>query len=218
MTYPEPLLRLVLGGDLYNGMEQWTLSLHLAYADPQSGPPESVPPAVIAACSTYFATSQMVSQRARLQWLKLNEIGPDGRYTQLETVRHDYATPVAGTMTTANIAPQTALAISLRTEAQRGRAARGRYYLPMPGYQLAASNGLLSPTDAAFYATAATTFLDALNAAFPTTGARVVVASDIGPGTVRLVTNVAVGRAFDTIRSRRAQMVEGWVEGADLAP
>lgn len=218
MTYPEPLLRLVLGGDLYNGMEQWTFSLHLGYADPQGGPPDSIPPEVIAACSTYIATPQMLSARVRLQWLKLNEIGVDGRYTQLETVRHDYATPVSGTMTTANIAPQTALAITLRTEAQRGRAARGRYYLPMPGYGLQTSNGLLSTNDRAFYATAATTFLNALNAAFPVTGARVVVASDVGEGTVRLVTNVAVGGAFDTIRSRRASMPEGWVEGAALAP
>lgn len=216
MTYAGPLLRLVLGGDLYAPTEQWTFSLHLSHTVTNAAPPETVPAAVIAACSTYFSTAGMISSRATLRWIKLNQIGIDGRYTEPETVRHDYASAVAGTASAANYAPQTALAITLRTGVDRGRAARGRYFLPIPGYQLGA-NGLLAVNDRTFYATAATTFLNALNASMPSQQARVVVASDVGQGLTRLVTHVSVGGALDTIRSRRNAMPEAWVDGADLA-
>lgn len=216
MAYPSNLLRLVLGGGLYANTEQWTFSLHLAYGVPDAQPPVVVPTAIVDAATAYIQTNDMLSNAVSLQWIKLNEIGPDGRYTQDDTVMHEFDPPIAGDLALANIAPQTALAITLRTSAARGRAARGRYYLPMPGYQLGAL-GLLAPGDQAFYANAATAFLNALNASMPSLGARVVVASDVGGGAVRVVERVAVGAAFDTIRSRRRSMTERYVEGAALA-
>lgn len=222
MVYPAPLLRLVLGGRLYNGAEGWTFSLHMASGSQLLEAPTEVPAAVVSACSTYVATNGMLSNRVALDWIKFNRIGLDGRYTEQETVLHEFGVnPVNGTATTANFAPQTALAVTLRTAVQRGLAARGRYFLPIPGYQLG-SSGTLSEGDRTFYATAATTFLDALNAAMaPLAGdggaARVVVASEVGSGAIRPVTNVAVGGALDTIRSRRTSMPEQYFEGAPLA-
>lgn len=220
MVYPAPFIRLVLGGGLYANSEQWTCSLSIANGSNELAAPEEVPSAVIDACADWITSPNNFSTRVHLQWIKFNRIGPDGKYTEPVTVRHDFTgAAVAGTAAT-NPPPQIALVHTLRTAAERGRAARGRFYAPCPGRALTTS-GMLGTSDQEAYAAAATTFLNDLNVAmstYVTDGGvpRVAVMSDIGSGVMRPVKNVAVGRTLDTMRSRRSSLGENYFEGVDL--
>jgi hypothetical protein len=208
MTFPRPFLRMVATGDLY-GVEEFSLNLSFATVGGAGDgtPPATVPQGVLDAFSAFWTTVG-VSQKARLLGIKVNEIGPDGRYTnETTTVYKDYATPVAGAGA-ANVAPQLALAITLRTEARRGLASAGRFFLPLPSPGLA-DDGRIASTFAQGVADDALVLVNALNVAM--NPYRLVVASNVGEGAIREVRTVEVGRTLDTIRSRRTKFQEAHV-------
>lgn len=212
MAYPRPFLRLVCSGTLY-GAEAFSYSLSLI-PDFASAPvvPDEVPEGIIDAVTTFHNGSRIGSQ-AVLRLIKLNAIGEDGRYlNDSETIYHEVDPGVAGTGN-ANHPPQVALAISLRTARQRGRAHAGRFYIPV-GQSVAPADGRLSVADATSIAGAATTLISSINAVDPQWN--VGVASSVGEGRLQPVTHVRVGRVLDTIRSRRTSLDEGYVEGAPV--
>lgn len=217
MVYPVPFLRLAVIGTLY-GSETFTYSLSLRRDfDAPLDPPDVVPQGVIDAVTTFHAAGghSMTSTSAHLTMIKLNEIGTDGRYTsEGDTVQHEFDTPVPGSGVPLH-PPQIAVAVTLRTAKRRGRAHAGRFYLPMLA-QTMGPDGRMSVGAQQGLATAATTFLDDLNAALP--GYEVAVLSNVGTGEVETVTHVAVGRVVDTMRSRRTSLDEDYFEGAPLAP
>lgn len=222
MVYPAPFIRLVLGGGLYANSEQWTCSLSIANGSQLLAAPEVVPIDVREACVDWITSANNFSTGADLRWIKFNLIGINGRYAEPVTVRYDFTGSYPSGAQPTNPPPQISLAHTLRTDVERGLAARGRFYAPLPGRNLA-SSGMLGGTDQAAYATAATTFLNDLNTAmsdYATDGGapRVVVMSDVGAGMLRTVKNVAVGRVLDTMRSRRSSLTENYVEGSDLLP
>lgn len=106
--------------------------------------------------------------------------------------------------TSLNHPPQVSLAVTLETGITRGRAARGRIYLPTTGQSVAA-DGRISSTNATDLAVRTATFLDDLTDLM---AAPVWVMSDVGAGTSRPVEAVSVGRVFDTQRRRRRQLDE----------
>lgn len=214
--YPANFLRLVASGPLFGGVEQFSFSLSLGRDfDSDAEAPEEVPQAVIDAVTTFFQAPGVIGNRASLDLIKLNEIGRDGRYvSQSETVLAEISPPVVPS-TSSPHAPQVALAISLMTSAARGRASRGRFYIPTPAV-VVGDDARISSANAETVAAAATEFITDLNAAMP--GWRVGVFSNIGDGQWRPVTRVRVGRVLDTIRSRRASIDEAPVSGTDIPP
>lgn len=213
MTYAVPHLRLVVSGGLY-GVDRFSWGLNfIRDFDPDAVAPETVPQGVIdAVVALHTASPVAISAAATLDTIKLNEIGTDGRYlNQGDTVMHEFETPVPGS-SSSRPAPQVALAVTLRTAKRRGRAHAGRFYLPVPSFNLA--NGYLAGSQQTSIAAAATTMLNALTAALP--GWVPAVMSDVGVGTQEPVTHVAVGRVLDTIRSRRNAFTEDYVDGVPL--
>lgn len=216
MAYPSNFLRLVVSGTLY-GTEQFSWSLALARNFETDPPPSTVPQGVIDAVTALHAsTSAACGTSALLTMIKLNEIGTDGRYvSQSETVMHEFETGVPGSGTSTQ-PPQNALAVTLRTAKRRGRAHAGRFYLPRTGGGVA-NDGRITGGTADSLAVDVTTFLDAINAAIPGNW-RAAVMSDVGTGTLELVTHAEIGRVVDTIRSRRSSMDEDRRSGLPLAP
>lgn len=214
MAYASNILRLVVSGSLYETEAfSWSLSFMPNFSETPVVP-EEVPAAVQTAVTTYH-TSGVVSAPARLETIKLNLIGPDGRYVdQGNTVLFDY--PGTGIPGTASVypAPQVALAVTTRTAAQRGRAHAGRFYSPVPPYN-PGTNGQISVSNAEAAVTAATALCNALNTALAPDWVLGVV-SEVGTGTSRQITHVSVGRVLDTIRSRRTSIVEAPVMGDPL--
>lgn len=214
MPYANPFLRLVFGGSLYD-VEDWSASLSLIEEEPGGAHPdypETVPAGVISACTAMIQTTK-TSSAAKLKWIKLNPIGTDGKYMTLQTVRHDYVTPISGSGGS-GVFPQIALAVSLMTPFARGRAHAGRFYLPAPDL-VASTGGLIGTSDAGIVAGQATTFLNALNSAL--SGFRVGIVSNLDDGVEREVTHVRVGQVADTIRSRRNKLLETYSVGSQLA-
>lgn len=213
MTYPHAFLRLVAAGSLYTH-ERFSFGLSLAAIDGGAGvgePPRSVPSPVVNAV-TAFMTSGVVNTQARLDSLKLNLIGENGRYVdKFDTVIREW--PSAGPQGTGTLflPPQCSLVATLETGQRRGLATRGRIFIPAPSVDVDTS-GLASPARAEATREAVRTLITSLNAAVP--GYTVVVASDGGigrpVGAFRKVTAVRVGRAVDTMQSRRKSIPESY--------
>lgn len=153
----------------------------------------------------------------KLTRTRASSIGGNGR-TNLTTdgaYRHGDDNTVANGSGSANGLPfQVALAVSLRS-AKVGPTGKGRFYLPTPDATAAITDGLIAEVTRDALATSAKGFVDAVNTALETwsTGCRVAIISGGSvkygtPGEASIVTQVGVGRAFDTMRSRRGDLAE----------
>lgn len=222
MVYPAPFHRLVIMGTLYADVFNTTLSI---VPIPGTGTISMglVTPTLLADVAAVVgawwpgagANQPHITQAARLTGIKLNLIGPDGRYLGPETMEHTYPAPIAGGVST-NPPPQLAVVATIRTAEPRGLASKGRMYLPPANgfYTPLATDGRASDVSALRVATAMTTLFDGINDvynALPVTDAargRVGVASDRLAGQFRVATEVSVGRVVDTMRSRRNKLDE----------
>jgi len=207
MAYPRKFLRLVISGSLYD-VETFSYSMALIDPSGDAQPPSVVPPALISAVQAFHAASPpSVSSAAKLETIKLNQIGLDGKYTSPTTVYHEFGSPIPGIGTTLMPA-QVALAVSLTTPIKRGRAHAGRFYVPVPGILPITWGGWSAPNMNACL-TNTKTFLNAVNTALDPH--KLCVMSNIGAGTFQIVTGVRIGGVLDTIRSRRAKIPEQYV-------
>jgi hypothetical protein len=120
-------------------------------------------------------------------------------------------TSVAGGGSGADHPPQIAYRVSLDDQI-RGRSHKGGWYVPCPGWGIDAGTGQTSLDNAANAVIAAVDLINGLNAlaSIP----NVVIASALGN---LPVTRVRVGRAADTVRSRRNSVAEGYQQ-ALVAP
>lgn len=217
MTYPRSFLRLVVGGTLY-GVERWSWGLSLQDWDDdnvQDNVPTTVPDAIVTAVRGLME-SEYISGRVTTDLFKLNLIGPDGRYVNERTTVLRELTPgqSRGAGNSVDHPPQISLAVTLNTDARRGLASRGRFYLPGPSVPLD-QNGQIPLATANVIRDRAVAMLDAINRAVP--GYQVVIASDVGQGAFRRVESVRVGRVLDTIRSRRNKFAESYTPDAAVA-
>ncbi len=167
---------------------------------------------VIADCSAFFSRpSTGIGNQAVLTQVKMGRIGPLGKYREAPLVSG--VLNVGGGGAVGSIyPPQVSVAVSLTTD-RLGATGRGRFYIPLP-VQAMGQDYLLNATNATDLRTSVVTWLNALNnwpdieAGVP----RVVVASSKGYNSN--VTGVRVGRAFDTIRTRRNDLQESYTSTA----
>jgi len=204
MTYLNEFIRLVVIGRLYD-VEDFSFSISMIGGTPLDVD-DDVPGAVVTAVQSYFEHAQLISRNATLTAVKWNLIGEDGRYVNPNTRQHDFEPPVKGAVVNTP-PPQVSLAISTVTGLQRGRASKGRWFLPLPGAQMT-DEGRMSTSDQQVALNASRDFLVALNAAAGPWHAGVV--SNVGTGAQHPITGVRVGRVFDTIRSRRDKFDEDY--------
>lgn len=201
------LARLVWSGSLFTD-ESWSCSLHF------NGPVGPLVPALSfeAALKAWFTRAgSRISDAAKLEEIKFNSIDPiTGRYA-LPVSNNAVSFPVVSGVSAA--APgQLTLAITTRTALARGRAHAGRFYPPtgQPAVALDAS-GREATTVAQSMAQSAADLIVALNLVDPTFTACVFSRA----GQVQEpITHVAVGRVYDTIRSRRTSISEDYQEAA----
>lgn len=215
MPYPKAFHRLVIFGTLYN--DTWATSLSIVPNGlGELGMPQ-VDPTTLSAVATIVNTGWWqksvgtgganVIGSARLTGIKLNRIGPDGKYVDQQAMTHMYPTPIIGNGGSAIIAPQLTTVVTLRTAVERGRGSKGRMYLP-PVANMASlsSDGRLETAQAVLVAAAAATLVNGLNAYYGS--GKVGVASNVGSGAFNHVTALTVGRVVDTMRSRRNKQLE----------
>ena len=166
---------------------------------------------LVNACATivsdfWDAATPEIPADYRLIFLRLAQLGTDGLYVP-GTIAYDYtyAAPVpGGGGTNVQFPLQVACVASLTTAFSRGRAHRGRMYLP-PSIRILNSNyKWASAFPQARAITLAASLFD-LNGAI---GGPLSVMSKIGAGTTHAVTGVAIGDKPDIQRSRAKSVAE----------
>jgi hypothetical protein len=160
----------------------------------------------------FTAAASRIRNDANLQYLKLNQITPDGRYADPVTHQHDFSPAPTGQIVAGMPAILT-VAWSWTTAAARGLAHTGRIYPPVaidsqPSSQI---------SNAAAYVAAAQKLLDAVSASPDTSPgtnfmglAPRVVSSQ---GVIREITGVRVGNVIDVQRRRKDAIQEVYSAG-----
>lgn len=222
VNYPRHFL-LQWGGHFNGGgasFEQWTNTIRFTRSSALIAPAmDNLLDDVQADVQAWHtrATSN-ISSVVKLDFVKFNEIGTDGKYEQAVTYQKVFTTPVAGGNTTFSNPLQVAMAVSLRT-AKRGPRYRGRFFIPCPAVVLDPNTFKVSTAIRDQVCSSAQTFLQALGnwPGLDTFSApKVAVLSGggkfSGTGSAEVVTAVRVGDVYDTIRSRRRQLGETYKE------
>lgn len=218
MPYPGQFHRLVVIGTIYTDQFNFTLSI-VPSALGELGMP-AVDDATLAAVASDVGTwfpklggdpGPGFLTPVKLVSIKLNRIGPDGRYVDAVAKEHIYPSPISGAVS-GNAPAQLTIATTLKTAIERGRGSKGRVYLP-PTLNATAvtTDGRITTTQASAQNTAVKLLIDELNSTYTLIG-RVGVASNAGAGRFEHVTRVATGRVVDTMRSRRSSLVEDYQE------
>lgn len=201
-------------GTVANPQEQWSFSINygpLVFAT--QGARESA-----ADQASQIWTSQigpMHPSAVRLQRVRVAQIDAGGLVDKDNGGAYnqgDYNTDLAGTGGSAVYPLQTSLCVSLVTD-RAGASGKGRFFLPMPTYQINGTDFRLSAADVATAGGRAVALLQNVGVVLSGTatgpaGPPVVVSSK---GFTTPVNAVRVGRVLDTMRSRRSDQAEGYV-------
>lgn len=148
-----------------------------------------------------------IPSEAKLQFLKVNAITPEGHYRDPVTHLHEWKPGLAGSGS-AQTPDFTATCLSLLTGFNRGRAHRGRMY--WPNYGLALTSVTPSKVDASARNGAINWAIGMLSAI---QGMRPCVASGID-GSIHNVTRLEMGDVLDVQRRRKNKEPESYV-GSD---
>lgn len=220
MVFPNRFIKVVASGTLFQAGEIWSTSWSMA--DPNtSNDAEDVdrPEAFADAITAWFQReTSWISPNAVLDRVKVNLVGPDGRYvSQGDTVEVEIP-DVPGGSAGQTLPPQCTCAVSLLSDRRRGPGSHGRFYPPLAGTPVQ-SDGKIQAAVAKSMADSASQLVRALADAGGTTALagpgplRVVNASAVGAGRFDLVTRVRVGRVVDTIQRRRNALTEEYEAG-----
>lgn len=159
-----------------------------------------------------------ISERAVLEVVKIARIGSDGKYMEDPRIVNVTDTPGGYTVDSdcALVHPQLALAVSLVTD-RRGPSGKGRFYVPMPVVSSEADSLLGVTADIDSIATSAQTLINDMNNSpgIDVTTLKVCVSSTKGYNTG--VERIRVGRAVDTIRTRRNKLAETYRPSLDVS-
>src|SRR5664279_715131 len=208
----QPHYRLAFGGPLFS-LEEWSCRLNITSSGtlPDSAAADAMLPDLVTALSTWVSdASSLLSTTVQLSWVKFNEINALGHYVDPGSSRVAEVTPTVAGVGLERLPPQVATVVSLRTAHTRGKAHAGRMFTPALACDAAGGYN----TATGDIAGTVTTLLNAINAVVTPAGVSIISAT----GESNHVTRVAVGRIFDTMRSRRRSLVEAPYElGAALA-
>jgi len=158
----------------------------------------------------FHASGISLPGSVRLKEVKFALIGPDGTYVEDAYI---VPQPRSGSgQEAAQFPPQVALAISLQTE-RRGASGRGRFYIPAPLTTVSNTTGQMGTPQQENVLAAAVTMINAVNNApnLDVNGPRFQVVVASSKGFLSPVTAVRVGKALDTIRSRRRSIPEAYL-------
>lgn len=142
---------------------------------------------------------------------KVNAIDAAGHYADARTNAIYYAANESGHVGTGTPGPyQNACVVTLNTSFIRGRAARGRMYLPIGQVSTTVDTGEFTSTIPSVYANATATMFNGINdnPGIDWANTRVAVVSAYGPAND--VVSVKAGKIPDTQRRRRASLDENY--------
>jgi hypothetical protein len=213
MPYPTHF-RFVWRGVFKDTPEIWSFSAHFSRVNPgevDAGLDDITESGVTSATAAFFDTGVMDSGVLLTDW-RAYVIGTDGRMEGNGPLLHDATGDAIDGSGGRIYPPQVAQCVTL-VAADRGPAKFGRFFLPGPALALG-TDRRYTDTQCGIVSSVVTTFLkdvsDAIDLEALNQSACVNVSNRPagGAGTIQEVDHVEVGRALDTIRTRRNQLLE----------
>lgn len=217
MVYAHRVNRVTLSGTMFSGAEEWSTGFFLGQegADAADGSDLGAT-AILDAWRTYFenATSYFSSAYLTTQ-CKIAAINADGT-TDLANVYYAYpATELNGSVSAIVLPPQCSLVVTLLSDRPRGKASKGRMYMPGLALQPAIGTGKLGSVQVGQIADNTKTFFDALAGSFDVPDQLILAAKGTGvlPALTAqndVVETIRVGDVVDTQRRRRNGLAESY--------
>lgn len=213
--YDRRHFKVTLEGTNATDQDIWTTGWRIA-PSPASEPIINYPAmantlleSVRGAAETFWgAMTLRIAPGTRLNSVKVAPVDEDGRYIEnLDSVIHDWNTPLRGTGNNVH-PPQVSVVASLTTGTRRGNATHGRMYLPLTAVPVDSNEFTISVSNRQAIANAVKGLLNDSIGAIADVTLDPVVMSNIGSGTTRTITTVAVGSILDTQRRRRNRFTE----------
>ncbi len=223
MRYPENIARLTFGGPLPRD-DTWSMSFWIDAGEGDlfdgnaAAGRGGIRLAMADAVGGWFRNQDsMISQHARLTWMKCNRVGPDGRYVYPYT-NEWLVSPLTNGIAGGRPNPQwphLSLAVTLEAAEARGAATRGRSFPPMTAL-FPSAEGVIAQADLLTYANNFADMLKNIRAAVPGDVAGTVLIVSNGTksapdvGTRRPVTRLRVGNVIDIQQRRRNATPEAY--------
>jgi hypothetical protein len=214
MVYAHKVKRVTLSGTMFSGTEVWSTGFFLGQENTDATAPTQLEAdAIRNAWTTFFSSSgASISNNYVFTQCKVASIDANGN-TILDEVFYSYpATTVTGQASTGTLPAQCSLVCTLFTDRPRGKASKGRMYLP--GIASTITNGgKLNITAAGTIPTALQTFFNTVLGSFDVPDPVILAAKGTGllPGLTAQnepVIGLKTGDVIDTQRRRRNNLVE----------
>ena len=217
VTYANRFHKATIMGEMFGGSELWTTSFAIGN---ETGGDQGNAPTVAEATAISDAWNAIwtpvangFSSQFKFVGVKVSLVAADGSSDPSDSVFHYRPVPVSGGAGPTNPA-QISLVATLQTAVPRGRASKGRMFLPGVGFSVGA-DGKITVAQATTLAGQVKQFLDAVNAHADVPGEVVVNSAEVTgvPFKAALmtpVTAVKVGTVYDTQRRRRNNLVEAY--------
>jgi len=195
---------LTVFGTAFNGVETWSFGVRFATVTGIPAVSQAQVDACVTPTQTFWNTAGIFMPSSHsLTGIKLAPIGTDGKYPPGEIAYIADITPDPGPTNTNQHPAQCTQVVTFLAEGQpRGRASRGRIYLPCPNAAVSSGTGGNSLGSA--LATAAATWLSALNDVADLGQAAIM--SSLGTGITAPITQTRGDDLPDTQRRRRRQL------------
>jgi hypothetical protein len=213
MAYEYQVQRVTISGHCFGGAEEWSTGFYLGNETGDVGTATQTQVDNIAArWNTFFtASNSHINNNWVTNVVKVANHHTDGTTDPLNVVYHTYATPPVGAYAGSPFPAQCSVAATLRSSITRGRASKGRMFLPGWAGNLG-SNGHMGSTDTTNLLATFRTFINGVNSD-AAIGQNVILASfgrgtTPPPGINKLVSEVQIGDVVDTQRRRRDGFAE----------
>ena len=214
MVYAHRVTRVTLSGTMF-GSEEWSTGFFLGQESADATEMTQLgTQAIMNAWRTYFiSTGANIANSYSTLQCKSALIDADG-LTILDTVQYAYPTSAtAGAINSLNTHPaQCALVATLLSDRPRGKASKGRMYLPGISAKVE-TNGKISSVNLGNIADGLKTFFDALTGHIDIPDQLILAAKGTGPFPALTAQNdyvetIKIGDVIDTQRRRRNAMTE----------
>ena len=214
-NYAHNVVRVTLSGTMFTGTEQWSTGFFLgAESDDAPDPTQQSADDIRDAWTTFFThADSKVSASYRFTQAKVAKLDDNGQTIDGTVYYSSPATTVAGTVNGIVFPPQCSLVVTLLSDRPRGKASKGRMYLPGITPNMDINTGKVQASHVTGIADRMKAFFDALAGDADTPGQLILAAKSSGvmnvnPAQNDWVETIRVGDVMDTQRRRRNQLVE----------
>jgi len=216
MVYAHSVTRITLSGTMFGGAEEWSTGFFLGQEGADATPmTQAGLDQIKDAWATFFtAAFSYVSNQYQFIQAKSALIDATG-HTVLDEVKYSYPTTNTYGAATGNThPPQCSLVVTLQSDRPRGKASKGRMYLP--GYSGSiGTNGKVDGAVASGIANNLKTFFDSFASDADVPDQLILAAKGTGPVPALTAQNdyvetIKVGDVVDTQRRRRNGLVESY--------